>query len=449
MPKRARETEETQDSAWIGRAAMLTPAAARGKRLPEAIVMKILRVTRGAGASKVLLEYDLNGVKKQYTDGFLSGTPLAERFVAVAAAVRMDSERFMAVWSFQGAAPYAAPAECPRERALGEVLPALQLRTNVELPISIDKSNARRTAAAVLACSIQPFVLDDVFRVSCGEESFLTKSEDVRAEAMGRRCRDAWMESVFCGDSPAREESARRVGRCLLHPWQAAVVARIMRLAGRPGSAPEKMIADFTCAVDGQAPARVECFVPHRAAVLHAGTGMGKTFVAAALCLDRIAYCIALPNSLRQWVREAAKIGACAVWAESSESLWRHVAALRESSPRAGLIILSHTLLRSHNFWQLALPQSDLAIVDETHKARDELPQCVFRLVQKFRDVFTLSLTASVESNEGRTDSAVARVLGLDPRALPGAVITVPACANAAAAGGQCLHLRRAGQGRR
>ena len=99
MPKRARETEETQDSDWIGCAVMLTPAAPRGKRLPEAIVMKILRVTRGAGASKVLLEYDLNGVKKQYTDGFLSGTPLAERFVAVAAAVRMDSERFMAAWS--------------------------------------------------------------------------------------------------------------------------------------------------------------------------------------------------------------------------------------------------------------------------------------------------------------------------------------------------------------
>ena len=135
----------------------------------------------------------------------------------------------------------------------------------------------------------------------------------------------------------------------MLHPWQAAVVARIMRLAGRPGTAPEKMIADFTCAVDG-GPVRVQCLAPQRVAVLHAGTGMGKTFVAAALCLDRVAYCIALPNSLRQWVREATKIGARAVWAESSESLWRHVASLTESSPRAGLIILSHTLLRSHNF---------------------------------------------------------------------------------------------------
>ena len=159
---------------------------------------------------------------------------------------------------------------------------------------------------------------------------------------------------------------------------------------------------------------------------------MGKTFVAAALCLDRVAYCIALPNSLRQWVREATKIGARAVWAESSESLWRHVASLTESSPRAGLIILSHTLLRSHNFWQLDLPQPDLLIVDEIHKARGEFPPCVFRLVQKFSDVFTLGLTASLDSNDGRTESAVVRLLGLDPRALPGAVVTVAACANAA-----------------
>ncbi len=45
MPKRARDADETpEDSEWIGCSVMFTPAAARGKRLPEAIVMKILRV---------------------------------------------------------------------------------------------------------------------------------------------------------------------------------------------------------------------------------------------------------------------------------------------------------------------------------------------------------------------------------------------------------------------
>lgn len=57
MPKRARETgDETQDSVWIGASVMLTPA--RGKRLHEAIVMKIIRVIRGGGAARVQLEFD-------------------------------------------------------------------------------------------------------------------------------------------------------------------------------------------------------------------------------------------------------------------------------------------------------------------------------------------------------------------------------------------------------
>ena len=57
---------------------------------------------------------------------------------------------------------------------------------------------------------------------------------------------------------------------------QAAVLARIMQLT----QSPERMLADFRC----EAPpheVRVQCLVPQNAAVLHAGTGMGKTFVAA------------------------------------------------------------------------------------------------------------------------------------------------------------------------
>ena len=57
MPKRDRETDEKQDSEWTGCAVMLTPTAARGKSLPEAIVMMILRVTGAVGASaKVFME---------------------------------------------------------------------------------------------------------------------------------------------------------------------------------------------------------------------------------------------------------------------------------------------------------------------------------------------------------------------------------------------------------
>ena len=45
--------------------------------------------------------------------------------------------------------------------------------------------------------------------------------------------------------------------------------------------------------------------VPLGAAALHADTGMRKTFVAAALALDKLTFCIVLPNSTRQWATQA------------------------------------------------------------------------------------------------------------------------------------------------
>lgn len=173
MPKRARDTDDTpQDSEWVGCSVMLTPTAARGKRLPEAIVMKILRVARRGSSSKVQLEYDHEGETKQYTDAFRSDTPLSERYLKVVSTTApMDRETFLAEWSFQGAAPCLPLVG----RALGEVLPPFQLQTNLEQPIRIKQSDVRKRVSAVLACAIQPFQLEDVLRVSCGGGRFETE----------------------------------------------------------------------------------------------------------------------------------------------------------------------------------------------------------------------------------------------------------------------------------
>ena len=81
---------------------------------------------------------------------------------------------------------------------------------------------------------------------------------------------------------------------------------------------------------------------------------------------------------------------------------------------------------------QLQLPKPDLIIVDEVHKANCGFPDAVFRFLERFRSVFALGLTATLGSGDGNTEKAVARLLGLDVRALPAAVITIPSCANAA-----------------
>ena len=102
-------------------------------------MLKILRVMGGRGCSRVLVEYDHRGEKKQYTDSFLWGAPLSERYIKVASTtVPMDRESFLAEWTFQGTAP-----NLPREgRALGEVLPSFQLRKNVEQPVSVVQPDA-------------------------------------------------------------------------------------------------------------------------------------------------------------------------------------------------------------------------------------------------------------------------------------------------------------------
>ena len=141
-----------------------------------------------------------------------------------------------------------------------------------------------------------------------------------------------------------------------------------------------------------------------------------------------LTYCIVLPNSTRPWATQATLTGAQAV------ALKRAAAArTAEGASRGGLIIFSHALLRSYRMQQLQLPKPDLIIVDEVHKASGGFPDAVFRFLERFRSVFALGLTATLWSGSGNTaEKAVARLLGLDVRALPAAVIRVPSsCASA------------------
>ena len=83
---------------------------------------------------------------------------------------------------------------------MSEILPAFQLKTNINVPPTVGATvpDAQRAAvAAVLACSIQPFQLGDLFRASCGDLSFETTSDAVRAEAHMRIQRDCHLEGLF------------------------------------------------------------------------------------------------------------------------------------------------------------------------------------------------------------------------------------------------------------
>ena len=134
MPKRSLEEAnspaEGRDGEWVGRAVMLKPAAAQGKRLPETVVATVRRISRHAVDTYVLLEYTANGVSKTCTDRFPRREALSTRYIQVQdASPPLDQAQFMRQWYSQGP-PESAAHWPPRSgEALSEVLPAFQLAT--------------------------------------------------------------------------------------------------------------------------------------------------------------------------------------------------------------------------------------------------------------------------------------------------------------------------------
>ena len=171
----------------------------------------------------------------------------------------------------------------------------------------------------------------------------------------------------------------------------------------------------------------VKVLTAQRAAVLHAATGMGKTFVASVLSLQRTVYCVVHPNSCRQWIREAAKVGVEATWIDTVQTLNRCVSSLAERPHQ--MLIISHTMTKCHKFRQAkeSLPKPELLIIDEVHT---DFSGAALGFIRSFGEVFKLGMTATMLT--AGQQGSIAHILGLDPRALPAATITVPQSANTA-----------------
>ena len=103
MPKRSLEEAnspaEGRDGEWVGRAVMLKPAAARGKRLPDTVVATVRHISAHAVDTYVLLEYAANGVSTTCTDRFLRREALSTRYIQVQeTAAPLDQALFMRQW---------------------------------------------------------------------------------------------------------------------------------------------------------------------------------------------------------------------------------------------------------------------------------------------------------------------------------------------------------------
>ena len=124
-------------------------------------------------------------------------------------------------------------------------------------------ADPRAQVVATLACAIVPFRFEELVCVSCQGLCYESDAKQrCFAEARERTQRDGFLDEDFRGRAP---DAARKVGRCVKHPFQGAVVLVAER--------PERTIADFKCF---SAPHVVRRRAPRR-----------KTFVASVLALAR------------------------------------------------------------------------------------------------------------------------------------------------------------------
>jgi hypothetical protein len=433
------ETDEDEDEVWVGRTVVMTHRVAAGKRIPE-VPFVVLRVRRNLKASYVLLEYtqvagDYAGTLKTYKDVLPDRSArLSERYVSVRAELaRLDFPSFVDAWSPSGAAR-SRSRKCTF-RDLKEVLP---LFTLTHLPdhfrplLLADVGSPQAAISAILATNARPYHWDgSLLSVVCKGCTYETRDVVMLEEARLREESDAQMHRLLqCppGGGVGSLQPHVDVGRFTLHPWQASVAARILRIMDNN----EKMAATFDedCyrGNRGHIAQPVErtvvsitVLVPQKSVVVTACTGYGKTFVACVLALRRFAFCLVHPNSTRQWTREAARVGLAAVWVDSANRL-AELTGTHAPDGRPRMLVISHSIARHAKFLGATLPTPELIIVDEIHSAAQS---GLSRFMSKYPGVFVVGLTATLRDAEGE----VAELLGVDERVLPSSIIRVPKAA--------------------
>ena len=271
------ERSVRQRNEWEGRTVVFSHAVAPRKMLK--VPMKILKIN-GASAK---LQYKQQGQTKEHVDSFPVGTDLSTRYTRVHEEAQMDLDRFLQDWSCHDVAdppPLAAPA-----LPLTDVLPVGQMPTNIPESESAWRLlrlmgvDPRSAISAVLAAGIRPFKPAEVYRASCDGLVFETTSEHLRRVGHACDLKRAFLQELLGG---VPRTGGRRVGHCELHPWQAAVAANIMETRSDNGSMLVELRQDVA-----QHSVKVELCVPQRAAVLHAATGTGKTYVACMLAMGK------------------------------------------------------------------------------------------------------------------------------------------------------------------
>lgn len=386
-----------------------------------------------------------DGSQRKFIDKFSKGIAFSTRYTQAPKLVSVDINELRASWRMPPNTIFAARTFQPADLKL--VMPFAQVMPPVEdapypFPLTLrDVGHLEKAAiTAVLWRKLSYFHperlwahydLEQVVAASCNDESYATKDMEKCTQVTQLEYQDRFIRAVCAGYYPISAEK-RSVGRAVLHEWQAVTAGRILDLidACRNNDGRNTVLAEMkeSVLVQGTEERRIDVNVTllckQTIAILHAATGLGKTFVASVVALQKLVYVIAHPNALVQWATEASKVGCKSTWIQDHRVLAERIASLEQD--REQMLIISHTMFRSRGLANVTMPTPDVIIVDEVHTP---FAPSVHRFVHQYPNIFKLGMTATLSEE---VHKPIADLFTIDHRLVPAFTYKIAAVAKGA-----------------
>ena len=441
-----KEDDTTEGHSWLGKSVTVDTCYLRRSKVFDNRVLVIENIKTGSKYMRVTLTL-LDGPQKKFVDTFAKDIAFSSRYTEAPKVVSVDINQLRPNWRMPPGTMFAASSFVPGDLKL--VMPLAQaLPQSPDQPYDYaltlrDISPQHIEKAAIMAVLWRKlsyfhggdrtwthYNLEQVVAVSCNNESYATKEIQKRTRVNQLVIQNRFLRAVCNGHYPIPAEQ-RSIGRAVLHEWQAATAGRILDVidACRNKDGKNETLAEIKESVyihgsEERILVSVTLLQKQTIAILHAATGLGKTFVASVVAMQKLVFVIAHPNALVQWATEASKVGCHATWIEDHRVLAERIATM--DADRNQMLIISHTMFRSGVLAHGTIPTPDVIIIDEVHTP---FASPVHRFMRKFPDVFKLGMTATLTDE---VHQPIADLFAIDHRLVPAFTYKIPAAAKGA-----------------
>lgn len=439
------EDDVKESHSWLGKSVTVDTCYLSRSKVFDNRVLVIENIKTGIKYVQVTLTL-MDGPQKKFIDKFDKDIAFSSRYTEAPKLVSIDINELRPSWRMPPGTMFGTSSLVPVDLKL--VMPLAQALPPCpdqpyHYPLTLrDISRQHIEKAAIMAVLWRKlsyfhcdrkwthYSLEQVVAVSCNNETYATKEIQKCTRVNQLRHQNRFLRAVCNGHYSIPAEK-RSIGRAVLHEWQAVTAGRILDLidACRNKDGKNETLAEIEDSVyihgsEERVVVSVTLLQKQTIAILHAATGLGKTFVASVVALQKLVFVVAHPNSLVQWTTEASKVGCHATWIQDHRVLAERIASIE--GDRDQMLIISHTMFRSRRLANTTMPTPDVIIVDEVHTP---FASSVHRFMQKFPDVFKLGMTATLPDE---VHQPIADLFAIDHRLIPAFTYKIPPVTNAA-----------------